>query len=222
MDIKTILYVCGIIAIIGARVYIASLGKDAKSVFVTTGSITCFIGVCMSPNKGGVMILISAVFMGIGLVIALLRKNDEPVLTSPKNVLSPFPAEAIPAPAVYNQADIGYQEPAEPTRVMNSNPNNEGFSGNMENLMCRGYLSLEDKDYKSASTFFNRVLDQNAQYAPAYIGLMLCGLRLQKEEQLSGSLVDFEETPEWKKAYRFASDRKVPNFLLRFPAYWKK
>lgn len=76
----------------------------------------------------------------------------------------------------------------------------------IENLMERGYLCLEDDDFKDAEHFFERVLDSNARYAPAYIGKILCRLQLRREEDLSAALSPFEQFPEWGKAYRFASD----------------
>jgi galactokinase/mevalonate kinase-like predicted kinase len=40
----------------------------------------------------------------------------------------------------------------------------------IDSLMKRGWLALEDSKWSAAEDFFDRVLDINAEYAPAYVG----------------------------------------------------
>jgi tetratricopeptide (TPR) repeat protein len=42
----------------------------------------------------------------------------------------------------------------------------------VESLMKRGHQFLEDSDWKQATRYFNRVLDIDPEYAPAYLGLL--------------------------------------------------
>lgn len=60
-------------------------------------------------------------------------------------------------------------------------------SADPNEILKRGYLSLEDHNWNSAMNQFNRVLDVNAQNVPAYIGLALC-------EKQCGSLRDLESS----------------------------
>jgi alpha-tubulin suppressor-like RCC1 family protein len=54
----------------------------------------------------------------------------------------------------------------------------------LESLMKRGQLALEDSNWKQADEYFDKVLDIDPEYAPAYIGKLCAELEVQKEEQL--------------------------------------
>lgn len=83
-------------------------------------------------------------------------------------------------------------------------------SGNesIDNLMRRARLFLEDGNWTSATEYLDRVLDENAEYAPAYVGKVLVALQLHKEEDLASCSVFFEKSPNWQKAIRFSSDEE--------------
>ena len=53
-----------------------------------------------------------------------------------------------------------------------------------EALMKRGWLFLEDGDFKKADEYFNRVLDMYPEYGLAYLGLLCADFRLIHESQL--------------------------------------
>ena len=76
---------------------------------------------------------------------------------------------------------------------------------NIENLMKRVRLFLEDSNYASADEYLDRVLDENAEYAPAYIGKVLVKQKLHREEELGSTLLQYEQDPNWVKALRFAT-----------------
>jgi len=54
----------------------------------------------------------------------------------------------------------------------------------IESLMKRGWLALEDSKWSGADDFFDKVLDINAEYAPAYIGKLCAELELNHENNL--------------------------------------
>ena len=80
-----------------------------------------------------------------------------------------------------------------------------GAGVNIENLMKRVRLFLEDSNYASADEYLDRVLDENAEYAPAYIGKVLVKQKLRREEDLGSTLLQYEQDPNWAKALRFAT-----------------
>jgi len=45
-------------------------------------------------------------------------------------------------------------------------------TNSIEPLMKRGWLFLEDADWKQATDYFNKVLDIDPEHAPAYIGML--------------------------------------------------
>lgn len=79
-----------------------------------------------------------------------------------------------------------------------SNSNNTGSAdapatSNVDALLKRGYMSLEDKDWELAVQYFEQVLNQDAESAKSYLGLVyaknkcfdseeLCKLRLKNTE----------------------------------------
>ena len=92
-----------------------------------------------------------------------------------------------------------------------------GTGANVENLMKRAYLFLEDGDFSNADEYLDRVLDENAEYAPAYVGKILVNFQIHREEELSDCLREYELTPNWQKALRFATPQQkntYENYLV--------
>lgn len=74
----------------------------------------------------------------------------------------------------------------------------------IESLMKRGYLFLEDSDWTRAVEYFDRVLDIDPEYAPAYIGKLCAELEIENEANLANYFEDLDEIPHFQKALRFA------------------
>ena len=75
----------------------------------------------------------------------------------------------------------------------------------VESLMKRGWLFLEDSDWKQASEYFDKVLDIDPEYAPGYIGKLCAKLTVNKEADLAQQLQPFGADVDYKKALRFAN-----------------
>ncbi len=73
-----------------------------------------------------------------------------------------------------------------------------------ESLLKRGQLFLEDEDWENASEYFDRVLDIDPEYAPAYIGKLCAALHLKKEGDLANWNKPLDQYGEFEKAWRFA------------------
>ena len=80
-----------------------------------------------------------------------------------------------------------------------------GAGTNVENLMKRARLFMEDGEFDNAQEYLDKVLDENAEYAPAYVAKVCIPLRFNKEEQLRDAKKIFTGDPNWKKAIRFAT-----------------
>ena len=81
-------------------------------------------------------------------------------------------------------------------------------SSTVENLMKRANLYLEDGDFDNADAYFEKVLDIDAEYAPAYIGKLCVELELESEDELIFQDPEFEEESMWSKALRFADENQ--------------
>ncbi len=79
---------------------------------------------------------------------------------------------------------------------------------NIENLMKRARLFMEDGDFNSANEYLDKVLDEDAEYAPAYAGKVCTALGFRKESELADATFLYADHPDWKKALRFASSQQ--------------
>ena len=77
-----------------------------------------------------------------------------------------------------------------PQPVMQQAP---ATTANIENLMKRAYLFMEDGDFSSANEYLDRVLDEDAEYPPAYIGKVCTTLKLHKEADLAETTYEHSE-----------------------------
>ena len=83
-------------------------------------------------------------------------------------------------------------------------------SANVENLLKRGMLSLEDGKWDEADKFFEQVLNENVEEPRAYFGKMLSSLKARSEEHLLQSAPTkyspLTDNENYKKAVRFAGE----------------
>ena len=86
-------------------------------------------------------------------------------------------------------------------------------SGKADNLMKRVYLYLEDRDFAKASEYIDKVLDVDAEYAPAYVAQILVARELTEEADLAELRVSIDDDPTWKKALRFANEEQKQRYL---------
>jgi hypothetical protein len=57
--------------------------------------------------------------------------------------------------------------------------------GNSEKLMKRAWQFAEDGDWGDAADYFNKVLDDSTDYAPAFLGLLCVDLKVSAENKLA-------------------------------------
>jgi len=74
----------------------------------------------------------------------------------------------------------------------------------VESLMKRGWLFLEDQDWKQADEYFDKVLDIAPEYALAYVGKLCTELKVQREEELINNNTILNTNKLYQKAIRFA------------------
>ena len=83
----------------------------------------------------------------------------------------------------------------------------DGFTAapGIESLMKRGYLFLEDSEFKQAAKYFDKILDRNPEYASAYVGKLCAELKVTREELLSDYEKPISENSNFRRAIRFAN-----------------
>ena len=71
-------------------------------------------------------------------------------------------------------------------------------------LTMRGYIYLEDGDFDKADSYFDRALDSNPVDPKAYVGKVLCTLRLTALSEIEDMIVDLSSFKDFERALRFA------------------
>ena len=79
-------------------------------------------------------------------------------------------------------------------------------TSNAQQLLKRGYLALEDGEWKNADGFFEEALNQNAESAEAYLGKLMAELRVSTRAELSNQEKPFDNYRNYQKAIRFGSE----------------
>ena len=80
-------------------------------------------------------------------------------------------------------------------------------SANVDVLLKRAAIFLEDGDFTQADQYYERVLDINPECAAAYIGKLCIEFKLKSENELQNITTSFTEHSNFQKALRFA-DKK--------------
>ena len=82
-------------------------------------------------------------------------------------------------------------------------------SGNaeVEPLLKRAFIFLEDGDWENADQYCERVLDIDPENAMAYVGKLMVDLNLRKQEQLGEYIDGYEDNQNYQKARRYADNK---------------
>lgn len=85
-------------------------------------------------------------------------------------------------------------------------------NADIEPLLKRAFMFLEDGDWSSANKYCEKVLDIDPENAYAYLGKLLSELRVKKLESLKDQKEPFDYSKNYQKAIRFA-DKKLKSTL---------
>ena len=80
---------------------------------------------------------------------------------------------------------------------------------NISPLLRRAFMFLEDGNWQEADEYCERVLDQEPENAWAYLGKLMAGLRVRKQENLANCGDPFDGNDNYKKILRFGDDKLI-------------
>ena len=80
------------------------------------------------------------------------------------------------------------------------------ISSNVQALLDRGFMALEDREWSKADEFFEQALNQNAKLSDAYLGKLLVELKIKTKDYLRDCAKPFDGSNNYKKTIRFADD----------------
>ncbi len=81
------------------------------------------------------------------------------------------------------------------------------MKANLQSLLGRAFMALEDGEWKKADDFCEQALNQDFQNARAYIGKLMAELKVRKEGDLQYQSEPIERSGNYAKALRFADER---------------
>ena len=84
-----------------------------------------------------------------------------------------------------------------------STPETDVYLREVKNLIKRGNVCLEDKNYENAAKFFEQALNKNVEEPQAHLGKLLSDLRIPNEKSLSSVSGRLDQYESYRSAYRF-------------------
>jgi tetratricopeptide (TPR) repeat protein len=99
--------------------------------------------------------------------------------------------------------------------VQSTNAISMATAPGVESLLTRGHIFLEDSNWQQADEYFEKALDIDPKYAPAYIGKLCVELKIKTEEDLANNKNPLESMPNYTKALRFSNG----NYRMKIEQY---
>ncbi len=85
-------------------------------------------------------------------------------------------------------------------------------AANKENLVKRAYMFLEDGEFETADSYFDKILDIDIEDSRAYIGKLLAECKLHSEEEIPTLPQTVTDDKNFKKALRFATPEQKERY----------
>lgn len=82
----------------------------------------------------------------------------------------------------------------------------KGTNENANNFIKRAFMALEDRNWRDATIYFEKVLNLDPECALAYAGKLLSELQVCNFDMLGGYPTVFEDRANYKRALQFADD----------------
>ena len=77
---------------------------------------------------------------------------------------------------------------------------------NVDSLLKRVFMFLEDGDWKSANEYCEKVLDIDPENAQAYLGKLMADLRVKKRDEMKDYSTPFDNRSDYQKVLRFGDE----------------
>ena len=154
--------------------------------------------------------------------LALMKKNKEKVLIPVYKNIDPYDLpEAMAMLQAQDMSKIGFmqdlirgikkvvgkdEKPVAQTVIQQT------ASANVENLLKRGMLALEDEKWEEAEKCFENVLNENVEETRAYLGKLMIDLKYHNENDFETGKTEFLSNENYKKIQRFGDDTLKTKF----------
>ncbi len=100
-----------------------------------------------------------------------------------------------------------FKEKSEEAETKKTAAVNNSAADSTNNLLKRSFLFLEDKNWKKADEYLEKVLDTDMENARAYLGKLMAELKIPKTDEIQNCGRDLYKYENFNKAVRFADDK---------------
>ncbi len=166
---------------------------------------------------GGATIGIILLIVGfLALIIKLLTKNssDNSIQVNVDNRQLQQEATSESIVGGYGFiSEIAQKENDDKSIVVRFQPTSDRkVPDSINNSLERAYIALNGSQFDEAQVYFDRVLDIDPHFAPAYMGKLLCKLHIRDEKNIVFTKATFTNNPNWDSALRFATDEELSRY----------
>lgn len=84
---------------------------------------------------------------------------------------------------------------------------------NIEAVLKRAFIFLEDSLFEKADRYLEIVLDQDPENAKAYVGKLMVDLKINTQEELSTTEYDYSDNGNYKKAIKYGDDDLIEELV---------
>lgn len=163
--------------------------------------------------------------------LAMMKKDHGKLLLPCYRDMDPYDLpEQLSVLQSYDMAKIGFiqdltrgiakvldvQKQPEPKKEPVVVQQNAG--GNVNTLLKRAFMFLEDGDWKAADEYCEKVLDIDPENAQAYLGKLMVESQIKKPNDLRDCKEPFEKSNHFQKIVRYG-DKKLVSVLKEYNAY---
>ena len=150
--------------------------------------------------------------------LSLMRKDRSKLLLPCYRDMDPYDLpEALSVLQSYDMSKIGFIQDLirGENKVMNASKLKETVrqtvviqqgNANVEPLLERAFMFLEDGEWENADEFFEQVLNLEPKNAEAYLGKLMAELHVKTRDALKDQPEPFDNRNNYKKAYRFGDN----------------
>lgn len=78
---------------------------------------------------------------------------------------------------------------------------------NVEPLLKRAFMFLEDEEWEKADAYCEKVLDNDPENAQAYLGKLMAEQHVQRQDELTNCRSPFDESKNYQKIIRFGDEK---------------
>lgn len=137
-------------------------------------------------------------------------KKEEPK-AAPKPEIKKEEPKAAPKPEIKKEEPKAAEKKEEAAKV--ESVNNADFKITPEDLVKSAFTMFANNDFDKSESLLDKAIVLNPKLAKAYIGKLMCDLKVSKEENLLKRSSAFDDNENYKKAVEYAQGDEKKKYI---------